>query len=417
MNMEYSQSIKVLAVIPGLIPSTIISIIRPLTDLHRKRRIHLRVIMESDLQTDKIDWPDLVILCRNTSPTLIPFLNTWYEKKIPIIYELDDNLFEIPSDLSDFARIICQTPHQQTIYRLVQQASLVRVYSHPIKDRVSSITPFVEMIRPPLDWKLIRQPKLSYDSSIVKIVYATSRTKDDNLAEVFLPALIHILELYKNSVRVYFLGSNPLKQLKDRRIRYKPFRLNYSSYLRRFSGAGYDIGLAPLKNDIFHRSKTNVKYREYGASHIAGIYSDVDVYSDWINDGENGLLVENTEESWFNAMQKLIINKDIRDRIKDSAYKDVRSNFSQEQFSEKWWEHIQLVLSKKEIPNILESHFDSYSNPYVSQPFAETSISSWKRILKVFHESGIREGIDRFRNRLYIIIQMKILQLRLSIFS
>lgn len=412
--MSNLPSRKVLAILPSLIPSTIISIIRPLTYLCYKKQIQLRIEMETNLRPDCREWPDIVILCRNTSPTLNPYLDTWYEKRIPIIYDIDDNFFNIPLNSSDFARTIRQEPHQRTLSRIIKQASLVRVYSHPLREHISSITPLVEMVRPPLDWELIKPIRKPDSQSAVKIVYATSRTKEDELAEIFLPALRRIMDGHKSTVSIYFLGSNPLKELDDKRIHFQPFRLNYKTYLEKFSSAGYDIGLAPLRDDVFHRSKTNVKYREYGASRIAGIYSDVDVYSDWIKNGENGLLVKNTEESWFQALEKLIVDKDLRNRIQENAYKDVRKNFSQEQFIKKWFEQIQQVLCHGEMGDISEIWAEEKSNISLL-PIPETiKFSIWKRALQIFRENGYREGISRAKNWLYVKTYMILLQIRLS---
>jgi hypothetical protein len=108
--------------------------------------------------------------------------------------------------------------------------------------------------------------------------------------------------------------------------------MDYDRFLRRFSQAQFDIGLAPMKDDLFHRSKTNNKFREYGACGIAGVYSDVEVYSGCVQNETTGLLVANDSEAWYRAIAHLIEDPELRQRLKDQSRDYVRLHYSQEQF-------------------------------------------------------------------------------------
>ena len=138
----------------------------------------------------------------------------------------------------------------------------------------------------------------------IRIVYATSRTQDP-LCEIFRPALARILSRYGDRVEVHFWGCR-VPQLAAANVHHHGLVCGYDRYLRRFSRAGYDIGLAPLPDDVFHRSKTNNKFREYGASGIAGVYSANDVYAHCVEHEVSGLLVANDTESWHAALERLI---------------------------------------------------------------------------------------------------------------
>ena len=121
----------------------------------------------------------------------------------------------------------------------------------------------------------------------MKLIYATSRL-DDSLGRIFLPALRRLLDEAGPRIEVHFWGPRPPAELPA--VRHHAVVHDYNRFLRRFSAAGFEIGLAPLADDVFHRSKTNTKFREYGACGIAGVYSDVEVYSDCVRHGETGLL-------------------------------------------------------------------------------------------------------------------------------
>ena len=148
-------------------------------------------------------------------------------------------------------------------------------------------------------------------------------------------------------------GSRPISGAAGRRhpafaalanVRHHGLICHYDRYLRRFSRAGYDIGLAPLPDDAFYRSKTNNKFREYGASGIAGIYSHVNVYSDCVRHEVTGLLAANDADSWHDALVRLIEDETLRTRIQRQARQYVREHYAQEKFEQLFLEQIQAVL-------------------------------------------------------------------------
>jgi hypothetical protein len=129
---------------------------------------------------------------------------------------------------------------------------------------------------------------------------------------------------------------------------------------------GFDIGLAPLLNDTFHRSKTNNKFREYGACGIAGVYSRADVYTECIEDGKTGILVENDAESWYEGMRRLVEDDELRAAISKAAKEQVERDYSQEFFKQVWKRQIWNVLENAEPPR---------------RPSKDTSL--WARVKRV----------------------------------
>ena len=163
----------------------------------------------------------------------------------------------------------------------------------------------------------------------MKLIYATSRL-DDSLGRIFLPALRRLMDEEGPRVEAHFWGPRPPAELPA--VRHHAVVHDYDRFLRRFSAAGFEIGLAPLADDVFHRSKTNTKFREYGACGIAGVYSDVEVYSDCVRHGETGLLVGNDAEAWYRALRRLVDDADLRERIRRQARAEIEEHYAQEKF-------------------------------------------------------------------------------------
>jgi hypothetical protein len=294
-----------------------------------------------------------VVFCRNTEPRYSQLLDALLEKNIPFIYDLDDNFFELSLD-SEIGRYHRHPERLVMLTRYVTSANLVRVYSKPLLERIENLNPKVVKIFAPIDSNLVSSTRKDSNARPLKIVYPTSRF-DDDLPTIFMGALMRILKQFEDRVEMHFWGWKSFYLPACPRVfHHKPI-IDYDSFLHKFSGAGFDIGLAPLKDDVFHRSKTNNKFREYSLCRIAGVYSDVDVYSDCVMPEETGLLVRNDPESWYQAIARLIEDRDLRERIKTQAQAYVREHYSEEEFDKLWRDQIHAVLTTRDSSCVLDA--------------------------------------------------------------
>ena len=58
----------------------------------------------------------------------------------------------------------------------------------------------------------------------------------------------------------------------------------------------WDVAIAPLEDDAFTRCKSDLKYLDYAALGIPGVFSDVRPYRDTVRHRETGLLAANDRE-------------------------------------------------------------------------------------------------------------------------
>lgn len=136
---------------------------------------------------------------------------------------------------------------------------------------------------------------------------------------------------------------------------YKEYLLKYNStpykedvytknYVRRWTlpltryGEHYnycDICLAPLAHNTFNEVKSELKIIESGLKKKVLIAQDFGVYKQLITDGENGLLVNNINRTrgWYQAMKKLILDKDLRDKLANNLYDFTKDRYTLEAVS------------------------------------------------------------------------------------
>lgn len=94
------------------------------------------------------------------------------------------------------------------------------------------------------------------------------------------------------------------------------------------SSFGFDIGLAPLVDLNFTRGKSNLRWLEYSAMGIPTIASPLNHFKETIKDGETGLIVhDNSEKSWFDSIETLILEEELRKAIGKNARNDVKKNW------------------------------------------------------------------------------------------
>jgi len=312
--------------------------------LHKTGLLDAVITLESLVTKQTIESADLIVFCRNTEPRYSHIIRLVHAQRIPYVYDLDDNFFELPieSELGGYHR----SPERiSMLTQYLQLAGLVRVYSEPLFERVYALNPRIEQVTGTVDWSLILNP--TENMKKIRIVYSTARVYDD-MTEIILPALSRVLQTYGAKVEVHFWGTRPAGLSSFSNVHLHSLISDYDRFLRRFSQAGFDIGLAPLNNDLFSRSKTNNKFREYGACRVAGIYSDMDVYSNCVTDTETGLLVSNNSGAWYRAIVRLIQEPDLREKIKSRAHDYASEHYPQGAFEVVWWNHIQKVLSERE---------------------------------------------------------------------
>jgi glycosyltransferase involved in cell wall biosynthesis len=131
---------------------------------------------------------------------------------------------------------------------------------------------------------------------------------------------------------------------------------------------GFDIGLAPLVDINFTRGKSNLRWLEYSAMGIPTVASPLNHFKESIVDGKTGLIVEgNTEDGWFEAIDRLIVDAGLRERIGKAAHKEVKENWNLLSMAKKY---------KRAIEGITNAEHDAGDACFSNQPIGQRSVGS-----------------------------------------
>lgn len=174
---------------------------------------------------------------------------------------------------------------------------------------------------------LIRN-KSGHNPEEIRIGYFSGTASHDKDFAEIAGALENILEKYPN-VKLFLVG--PLKigerfdKFGDRIIR-QSFVSGRKKYLETVSKA--DINLAPLeKNNPFCEAKSELKWIGAGILGISTVASATQTFREAIQDGEDGSVAD-SEKEWFNKLEQLIKDADLREKMGEAARRSVLKKYT-----------------------------------------------------------------------------------------
>ena len=167
---------------------------------------------------------------------------------------------------------------------------------------------------------------------VVRFGFMGTLGRDSDFEEVE-KAVEQVISQYQNRVEVEFIGYCPEKLKTHENVHHFDFIFDYRKFRDFFEERQWDFAIAPLRDTQFNRSKTNNKYREYSSFAIPAVFSKMPTYTSCIRDGVNGLLVENTQQAWYDAICRMMDDGALRAKLAENAYRDIADNYKLEDYA------------------------------------------------------------------------------------
>ncbi len=318
--------------------------------LNRTGAVEYRACQEMELDDEKLNWADVVLLGR---------LDNWYERQITeklhragkyLIYILDDDLLNIPKTISSSA-YYAREDIQQNIRAIIQMSDALLSPSPIILQK------YLQQGQKPIR---VEEPALRMSGwkehgadEPVRIGFAGSIDRTADVELLLEKVFRRIHEEYGEKVSIQFCGAHP-SFAEDIQAQCVPFCECYEDYLEKFQKLQWDIGLAPMPDAGFHACKHYIKLIEYGAAGTAFVYSNVEPYSRFFKRFGMETACANTEEEWYQSIKKLIDNRDEREALRKKANACIRENFSVQKTAK------ELGKQLSEIPCFKQQEFVRY---------------------------------------------------------
>ncbi|MBE2268891.1 MAG: hypothetical protein IAE80_11715 [Anaerolinea sp.] len=340
---------RVLAVMPGISPSTVINVMTPIKLLGEQGRIDAVIRLEQETSPADVAAADVLVLCRNTEPIYKPIIDLALELGIPLIDDLDDNVLAAPKGSESY--YYHTHPARKAHYEwILRHVNLIRVHAPALADIVRVYNPHVALRWAAVDWSLAPPELPALDPEITHIVYAAQRETGLKLFQQMRADLETLLARHGERVRLHFLGFNPPELCGHPSVICHPFDNDYPSFFRKFTHFGYAIGLAPMLDDEFHNCKTNIKFRDYAAAGAAGIYADVPLFNrNGVIDGETGLLVSGQPGTWLAAIERLMADRALLEGIRQRARAYAKDRYAEDRVLDAWMQDLAVLPTRPPI--------------------------------------------------------------------
>lgn len=276
-----------------------------------------------------------------------------------LVYDLDDNYLDLDASNPVYQNFyksyktkagkdmgMKPSRNSATLTAALSLADALTVSTEPLKERMAAHFKHVFNVEKPIyvipnmndlaDWNYEPAPK---HGDKVVIGYQGSTSHKEDLLLV-LPAIRNLMKKHKNlylevlgvidvkDIDTFFKGWE--MKLLDR-VAMIPATKMFLEYPKWLSAQRWDIGIAPLVDTAFTRSKSHIKWMEYAAYKVPTVASRVYPYfmelagREMITDGETGFLCRPPE--WETTLERLILDKSLRERIGQNAYNHIKDKW------------------------------------------------------------------------------------------
>lgn len=309
----------------------------------------IQVLRSSEYQTgetfpENIARSDLVFIQRDFPRFEEPFRKVVAAAKSagkPIVYDIDDLLFET-SGFPNKEEADYYLPAVGLILEAIQAADMIFTSSQQLKLHLDPLHHSVHVMPNFLDDRIWRLPEPSPPSEDEPLVigYVGTRSHVADI-ESLAPMVEQIDRDFGDRVKFrLWIERPPGLLMRYNNVHWTSFMIPaYTDYTAWMAETQPDIWIAPLLDHPFNRVKSPIKYLEYSAKAIPGIYSDVIPYRSMITHGVNGFLA-GTPDEWIESILLLVENPEQRYAIGLAAQKTIRDGFLLSNSANHWGEKL-----------------------------------------------------------------------------
>lgn len=279
-----------------------------------------------------LDLYDIVVIHREAFPLFAPVIEKVVlrrakrsRRRTRVMFSFDDAIYAGHGDVSSLSHPrLYRWKHGRGYDDVIRGCHHVIAGNRILAEYAGRLNPSVTVIPTVVDCNQYRPPASDQNQQgQVTIGWMGSPTTAPYLG-IVESALRRIANKLAGKVRYRFVGC-PEYNLDLPNFTSVPFHLQ----TEREELQQFDIGLMPLTDTAWSRGKCAFKAIQYMASGVVTVASPVGITPDLIRAGVNGFLAE-SQDDWFQALDQLVTDASLRNRIAREARRSVEAGYSLE---------------------------------------------------------------------------------------
>jgi O-antigen biosynthesis protein len=300
---------------------------------------------------------DVVLIQRNILQphNVQPLIDACGDRNLPIVYEIDDNLLQVPAD-KDLTGVYARSA--PAIKTLATAAAAVIVSTEPLATQMRQFNDQVTVMPnviaeatwlKPLVPGVLPDVLSNLPRDTFKVLYMGNSSHGEDLA--MIKTVFERLAREQVKVRLLVVGgeSEVAENAPDwyTRISIPQGFESYELFVPWFRtvAAVCDLAIAPLVANEFNQYKSPLKFLQYSAVGLPGIYSQVTPYQEVVTQEVDGMLVDNNPDAWYKAIVQCLNQQDNLTELANAAQKKVREQYLMANFANAYVEIFARALS------------------------------------------------------------------------
>jgi glycosyltransferase involved in cell wall biosynthesis len=271
---------------------------------------------------------------------LIKAIKHKYPKK-KILMEMDDYVFNLTGTNMASGAFKTGSDNEWIIEKQMELSDGMIVSTNYLKNAYAQYNKNIKIVPNGVDLEKWTKPKPRESKDIIIGFAGTPNHKSD--IRLIKTVIEQILTKYPN-VKFKFIGCDPELPKNDRIIVNETF-VGVEDWPEYIQKQDFDIALAPLRDNLFNRAKSNLRFLEMSMLQIPTVASRIIPYQETIKNAKTGFLCTNVDE-WIMNLSTLIENKELREKIGKTAYNFVIQNYNAKNSAEKYIQILENMIKK-----------------------------------------------------------------------
>jgi glycosyltransferase involved in cell wall biosynthesis len=267
----------------------------------------------------QVEWADIIVCQYINSPEGLSIVQAMRDIK-PTLMEVDDDFKHVPHQ--SIAYEYNKPGEAQDLWatRQMMESTGVVVSTPYLVNYFKEFNSNIKCIPNCIDFNLWDKYQPT-THPLLRVGWIGGATHEGDLRLV-KDALFSLLLEHQN-IEIFIVSAPPPKWSYHERLHLVSQWVNIDKYAQHVKELSFDIGIVPLRDNLFNRGKSNLRALEYSACGIPTVAS-------WVEPFKNGLPVATAKsyEFWVTELNKLISDEEDRRQRGFASYEYVKEFYN-----------------------------------------------------------------------------------------